>query len=261
MIWFEMLFYNERDFYVIKIIRKHLNTISSTNTWAKENMNLFDRTAVTLVTADSQTSGRGRMHRTWYSPPSQNIYASFCFYIDQEKWKECGSFAQVASLICAELISEYGLEADIKWPNDLLINGKKISGILMELVFSPTGCFVILGIGLNVNMPESDLELIGVPATSLSVELKRKLNLTQVLASLERKFLRDYELFLEQGFQPFFADYLKKNQRMIGQQIIFQQGDMQSRGKVESLTNEGYICLRLPNGELKVLGSGELIKI
>lgn len=255
-----MLFYSERDFYVIKIIKKHLNTISSTNTWAKENMYLFDQSAITLLTADAQTNGRGRLHRTWYSPPSQNIYASFCFYIDQARWKECGSFAQVAALICAELIADHGIEADIKWPNDLLIKGKKIAGILMELVFQPSRCFVILGIGLNVNMPESDLQLIGVPATSLYAELKKKLNLTQVLVSLEKKFLRDYELFLQQGFAPFFADYLKKNQRLIGQQIVFQQGDMQGRGKVESFTTEGYICLRLASGELKIMGSGELIK-
>lgn len=244
---------------MIKIVRYHLKTISSTNTWAKENQHVCDPMGITLITADAQVSGRGRGSRVWVSPPLCNIYASFCFFVPPERWHDCGCLTQISALSVAEIISEVGLQPEVKWPNDLLIHGKKVGGILMEVTPTSSAYFVVLGIGLNVNMTREDLALIGRPATSLAVESRRQFDLEEILKHLEVKFVRDYTLFLQEGFSPFAEAYFEKVQGLLGQEIVYQQGNVQGRGVVESMTNEGFLCLRLADGSFKLLSSGELL--
>ncbi|MBS4168231.1 biotin--[acetyl-CoA-carboxylase] ligase [Parachlamydia sp. AcF125] len=243
----------------MKIVQYRLNTVSSTNTWAKEHLHQLDREGVTLVTADVQTAGRGRLQRSWFSPPSQNIYASFCFFIPHSLRASCCCLAQISALFIDELIQEQGLIATIKWPNDLLIQSKKVAGILVETCVEEAHLMVILGIGLNVNMSEDDLLLIGRPATSLRVEANKTFDREGLLQDLQAKFLRDYDLFLKAGFSPFFEKYAKKVQGLIGKEMTLNQGHEQWRGVIEALTEVGFLQVRLADGSLKVASSAELL--
>jgi len=193
------------------------------------------------------------------SPPLCNIYASFCFFIEAERWRECGCLTQIAALNVAEVISRVGLKPEIKWPNDLLIQGKKVGGILMEVTPVDSTYFVVLGIGLNVNMSLEDLSLVNRAATSLTVESGCQFDLEDILKQLEDRFVSDYLLFLQKGFSPFAAAYLEKVQGLLGQEIVYQQGNVQGHGLVESMTDEGFLWLRLPDGTAKLLSSGELL--
>ncbi|MGE4573796.1 MULTISPECIES: biotin--[acetyl-CoA-carboxylase] ligase [Parachlamydia] len=242
----------------MKIVRHHLNTVSSTNTWAKEHRNQFDREVVTLITADAQTSGRGRLQRTWFSPPSRNIYATFCFFIPNTLRVSSYCLAQISALFIAELIQEQGLVVNIKWPNDLLIRDQKVAGILMETCVEDSYSLVILGIGINVNMTEEDLLLIERAATSLMVEAKRPFEREILLHSLEGKFLRDYTLFLKEGFSPFFERYAKEVQGLIGREVTLAQGNDQWRGVIDSITEAGFLLVRLSDGSLRVVSSAEI---
>ncbi|PJD94479.1 MAG: biotin--[acetyl-CoA-carboxylase] ligase [Parachlamydia sp.] len=243
----------------MKIVRYHLKTISSTNTWAKENQHVCDPMGITLITADAQISGRGRGSRVWVSPPLCNIYASFCFFVPSERWRECGCLTQIAALSMSKIIAELGLDPEIKWPNDVLIAGKKIAGILMELVPGDSTYFVVLGIGLNVNMSSEELALINRPATSLAVESGHPFDLANLLEQLTETFTNDYNLFLQEGFAPFAGVYQQHIQGLFGKTITYQQGIVYGNGIVESMTPEGYLIVRVRDGSLKVLNSGELL--
>lgn len=156
----------------MKISQRHFSEIDSTNTWAKNNAHLLPPGKLTLITADTQTCGKGRLGRQWISPPKQNLYASFCFFIDKGR-KDIGNISLLMAVSVSETLESLGFHPQIKWPNDILINGKKAGGILCELAElsgpSDQMC-AIAGIGLNINMPLEQLNEIDQPATSLLQE-------------------------------------------------------------------------------------------
>jgi BirA family biotin operon repressor/biotin-[acetyl-CoA-carboxylase] ligase len=151
------------------MIRHHLSSVDSTNDWAKRNLSLLDPSLINLVTADAQSAGRGSYGRNWYSPEHQNIYATFILFVNETSLDQ-SKYVQLLAQVTKKILEDKGIKASIKWPNDLQINHKKVAGILLE-----TSCFqdktaIIMGIGLNVNMPKEELVKLDQPATSLMVE-------------------------------------------------------------------------------------------
>jgi BirA family biotin operon repressor/biotin-[acetyl-CoA-carboxylase] ligase len=170
-----------------EIKRIHFNKIDSTNTWGKQNAISFERDKVTLITADEQTSGRGRFKRKWESPPGQNIYATFCFFT-QKTLAAVGEVSTLAAQAVAKTLEAHGLKPLLKHPNDVMLSGKKVSGILCETTSLDLLC-VIVGIGLNVNMPVEALEKIDQPATSLLAESGFTYDIESLLKSLQKYFV------------------------------------------------------------------------
>lgn len=231
----------------------HFDTIDSTNTWAKQNVHLFEDNSITLITADKQTAGRGRFKRTWVSPAQENIYATFCFFVDPKR-PDLGNIPQVLSLSCAKTLEQFN--PTLRWPNDILINGKKVAGILCETTMHENRLCFIAGIGVNVNMPLAYLEEIDRPATSLLVEQGTPLDHTKVLKQLEQTFVKDLALFLQQGFAPFLTPYREK---MLLPDKLLRFHDNQTiwEGHFDSINEDGSLNLRLPSGEVKRFIAGE----
>lgn len=242
----------------MEIIHKHFNTIDSTNNWGKSNCHLFDKNQMTIITADTQTSGRGRFKREWVSPPHENIYATFCFALDKGR-TDIGNVPQVLSLSALETIRHFGLHAKLKWPNDVLLSDKKVAGILCETVSFQDYFMVILGIGLNVNMSLSSLELIDRPATSLLNETAKTFSVESVLKILEETFVRDFEVFLTQGFKPFLEKYKELIWTSSQQKLRFHDNLNIIEGFFHSINNDGTLNLTLESGEIKRFLSGEFI--
>ena len=121
----------------MQIKRHHFETIDSTNTWAKQQAETFERGSLTLVTADRQTSGRGRLNRSWLSPAKENLYATFCFFLDSHR-QDVGNVPQVMALAATEILEQFDFNPTLKWPNDLLLRHKKLGGILKRDSSSPT---------------------------------------------------------------------------------------------------------------------------
>ncbi len=197
----------------MRLIHHHFEWIESTNTWAKENAHLLPPDAMIIVTADGQTAGRGQFKRPWSSPFKQNIYLSFCFFVDKNR-SDLGNIPQVLALSTISVLNQLGFTARLKWPNDLLVSQKKIAGILAETTMIDDQLCFILGIGLNVNMPFDLLEKVGQPATSLLHEnqlIKGEevslFDLQQIMEMLQEEFLKDYAVFNKEGFTPFLARY------------------------------------------------------
>lgn len=182
----------------------HFESIDSTNSWAKRSVTALDRTGLTCVSAACQTAGRGRLHRTWISPAGVNLYVSFCFFVPAER--DCLFQAgQLLGLSAAELLRRQGFDVRLKWPNDLLIAGKKVGGVLCETVAVDNGLCVIAGLGLNVNMEQTALDAIDQPATSLFATSGQKREIAPLLEDLAQIFDSYLEKFLAEGFESFFS--------------------------------------------------------
>lgn len=169
----------------MKIVDIHFHTLPSTNNWAKEHLEEYALDELVVITADEQTKGRGRFERTWHSPSHQNLYVTFVFFVKEE---DPLMITQTMARCLVSLLAKHSLHATIKQPNDIFINGKKIAGILTETRPHGNHFGVVIGVGLNVNMPDEVLQGVGQPATSLFAETGKMYEIGKILEELKRFF-------------------------------------------------------------------------
>jgi BirA family biotin operon repressor/biotin-[acetyl-CoA-carboxylase] ligase len=179
----------------------HLNTIDSTNAYAKAHAAEFPKDQITCITTDEQTAGRGQFQRTWLSPKGVNLYATFYFRLSARQ-KDLVNLAQMMACSFATVLLAEGLSPTIKWPNDIRLNGKKLSGVLCETEFHKDEVDIFLGIGVNVNTGSEVLANIDQPATSLKLETGRQWDRDLLLKNIQKQFAHDLELFKKEGFAP-----------------------------------------------------------
>ncbi|MFI5344514.1 MAG: biotin--[acetyl-CoA-carboxylase] ligase [Chlamydiales bacterium] len=238
----------------MKIQYVHLDSVDSTNNWVKSH--LAELSSLTCVTAEEQTAGRGRFKRHWVSPRGENIYATL--YLTVPLGTEyISNLGQIMAFACAKVLRGIGFEAELKWPNDILVQGRKIAGVLTETVTKREEIGVIIGIGINVNMPTVSLEAIGVPATSLLQLSQKKWDLKELTELLMNHFLQDLEVLKKLGFAPFQAPF-EKILAYKGQEITCRDGDQEIKGICLSMTQDGRLQILLTSGEIKLLTSGEV---
>lgn len=242
----------------MKVVRKHFETLDSTNTWAKSQAPLLPRDQMTLITAGMQTAGRGRFKREWVSPPDLNIYATFCFFLEKHR-EDLGNLPQILALSAAKTLEFLKFKPVLKWPNDVLLSGKKVAGILCETTPLSDQLCVALGIGLNVNMPLESLQKIDRPATSLLVESGRPGNVEEVLQLLQDTFMKDFELYLEEGFYPFLEEYRQRMAHKVGDSLKFHDNRVVWEGTFVEITTDGALHMQLPSGEVKRFIAGEIL--
>ncbi len=236
----------------------HLNTIDSTNTYAKTHAENFAADKITCITAEEQTAGRGRYQRKWTSPRGVNLYTTFYFCLPISTLHLI-SLAQVMAYSLTALLLREGLDPKIKWPNDIQLHGKKVSGILCETIFRSKDVQIILGIGINVNMSPEALATIDQPATSLKNETHREWDRKDLLKKLQKQFVSDLETFKEKGFAP-FHDLFEKRLALKGQTIRCFDGKKEWVGICHSVSSDGQLNLLLENQTLHTLRSGDIEK-
>ena len=200
-----------------------LENIDSTNLWAKTNIEeLEDKT---IVFAGAQTQGRGRLQRKWVDLGKGNLFMSIVLKPDKnyehyanltqylsvtlcKTLEEYGIKPEINVTLCKTL-EEYGIKPEIKWPNDVLVNGKKIAGILAETSVKGTKFKgLVLGIGVNLNAQEKDFSKIDKKVTSLNLEVGETIDMVEFKNKLVTSFFKDYNQFLEEGFKFIKRDYL-----------------------------------------------------
>ncbi len=106
----------------MEIIYYHLETVTSTNTWAKEQFKSFPKDALVVVTAQEQSAGRGRYERKWLSLKEKSLMASLCFSVQDE---DALRYTHLLAFALIDLLKEKGIQGSLKWPNDVLVHGKK----------------------------------------------------------------------------------------------------------------------------------------
>lgn len=235
----------------------HFNTIDSTNNWAKSNAHTLDPNKITCITTQEQTAGRGRWFRKWVSPKGENIYASIYFCVPRN-CPYLPNLGQLLSLSCAKILKKKGFSPQIKWPNDILLAGQKVAGILTEAVTFEDRVGVILGIGLNVNMSQEILKSIDRPATSLAQLSGHTWVVEQILEALLKQFLKDLDLLQSKGFSAFVSAY-EELLAYKGQMITCHNGLQPIKGICHSITPDGQLNLQLPDGQCVRISAGEII--
>lgn len=235
----------------------HFETIDSTNTWAKEHASELDLEGITCITAHEQTAGRGRQNRNWLSPKDENIYATLFFCIPKEA-PYVMNLSQALAIACCRGLKELGFDAKIKWPNDLLIEQKKVGGVLCELTSFKDRIGVVLGVGINVNMPEIVLHAIDQPATSLAALSNKPWPVKQVLHCLLSQFIESLNMLQYKGFSA-LKESFDELLAFRGENISFHNGDGVFQGKLHSITEDGRLNLELDSGEIKTFSAGDLV--
>lgn len=234
-----------------------LEEVDSTNLYAKNHLHVLeDRT---IIHAKRQTSGRGRLTRKWVDLGLGNLFASFVLKPSSNFDEKYSNLTQYLSVILAEVLEEYGLEPKIKWPNDVLINGKKIAGILSETVMQGTNFKgLVLGIGVNLLASADDLKLIeDKPVTALNLEIGKTISDDDFLAVLAEKFFVNYDEFLQKGFELIKSDYISRTS-FLDTEVCVQGFNDTKKGIARGITDSGELILEDDNKQF-VLTIGDIL--
>lgn len=224
--------------------------LSSTNTFLMDKQNGYNESG-TVVLAEKQTSGKGRKDRVWYSAPDSNLTFSILLTKDKFLTSNSSLINFAASLSVAFSIENlYQLKTELKWPNDVLLEGKKTSGILIEATSQGNKIerFVI-GIGINVNQP-SFQGTFNYPPTSIRNELGRNVEREKLLAEI----LNNFELLLEKikkNKSDVINDW-KSKCKMIGERISIVENDSEKFGIFYDIDEEGFLLLKTKDGIEKI---------
>ncbi len=216
----------------------------------------------TLVAAEEQTQGRGRLQRPWASALHHGIYFSLLLR-GPFTFERAPQATMISALSLTRLIqSSLGLEAGIKWPNDVLIQGKKVAGILTEAKSDQDQAhFLIVGIGINVNHSATDLAgPFRYPATSLAMESGCVLSRPQFLAAYLNVLEKDYEKWIKEGFGPFFKEW-ESSSWIINKTVTLQCSDGPISGRVEGFSPEGALRLLQRDGIERVFWAGDVERV
>ena len=212
-----------------------------------------------IVVADAQTKGRGRLNRVWQSPPGANLYVSAILRPRIEP-ATAPQITLMAGVAAAELLSGYCPEGvSIKWPNDVLVRGKKACGILTEMKASAGAVdFIILGIGLNVNMDREDFDdLLRGTATSLRIETGIAQDRLDVISRLFGFIEKWYRVFVQTGFAG-MRDAWLAHADILGRPIRVVDRDASQDGVVTGIDADGAILMRQENGSVQRVIAGDV---
>lgn len=180
-----------------------LEKTESTISWLKEHLLELDHTKATAVVAEEQTAGQGRMKgRVWSSPPGVNCYFSLCFFKEIPPEEMIYLTQLLAGTLC-ESLKKRGFSSYLKEPNDLMIAGRKVGGVVTHIVEQEGVKGIILSAGINVNTSAESLSAVGQPATSLFIESGLKLDREALLQEWLPLIAQVFERFSREGFTPF----------------------------------------------------------
>jgi BirA family transcriptional regulator, biotin operon repressor / biotin---[acetyl-CoA-carboxylase] ligase len=255
----------------IDVIKKHLDsraerdirlvdTVASTNAVLRE-LARAGAPEGTVVIADAQTAGRGRFAKPWFSPPGVNIYASV-LYRPAMAPREVGGFSFVASLAVSDAILAEGWRSTIKWPNDVLVGGKKVAGTLVEFA-AQDGLveYVILGLGVNVNVSRtalrSALGISGFAADSLSEVAGRDLDRNVLTGMILDALDRWVKTYRTGGLDPVLNAWRDRD-ILLGRRVEVRGEGPSWLGRVLGVDREGHLVLRDTRGKQRRVVAGEI---
>ena len=231
-----------------------LDEVGSTNTYAK---NHFDELPDgSLVVTRSQTAGRGRRGRAWFSPPGTN-FAGTVLFKRLEDGFHAGCLLGVATLsVLRELVPE--VPAYLKWPNDLYVEDRKLAGILSESARIEKGRVtgVVSGVGVNLNLPPEALAAIDQPATSLFAETNREFNLDFFSRKLAEQLIRYYIIYLKSA-GAILSEWKKAN-LLVGEALaVVDSHDMTHTGIFRAILEDGSMVFE-ENGATTTFQCGDV---
>jgi BirA family transcriptional regulator, biotin operon repressor / biotin---[acetyl-CoA-carboxylase] ligase len=238
----------------------YLAITESTNKEAKQ---LAEKglTGYSCIAAEEQSKGRGRLGRDWFSPAGGGLWFSILLKPDTVTPAEAAPITLVTAAVIAEYFNQnLKLPVKVKWPNDLLVNEKKLGGILTELKGEPDHIdYLVIGIGLNIAQNREDFPpVLRDKVTSLFIESGALKNRTSILLQLRDLLFKAYQLFFQEGFKPFRVQW-KKYSSILGHEVTVRLSGQTISGKAEDITEQGALILTDNSGAKKIINYGEII--
>ena len=235
----------------------YLETTDSTNTVAQQ-LARAGAAEGTVVIAETQTKGRGRLGRAWISPPFRNLYVSIVLRPPVAP-SEAPRLGLVVGLATAETVAEWAPGAALKWPNDVLIDGRKVAGILMEMDAEDDRVrSVVAGIGVNLNMSPNEVpddlrdKAISL-STAVGTPIDRVAFATRLLSRLEER----YDQFVQHGFAT-LRPLWDRLSCLQGRHVEIDDGGRRYRGLVCGIADDGALQLRDAGGAEITVVAGEV---
>jgi len=213
-----------------------------------------------VVFAESQTKGRGRLGRKWFSPAGKGLWFSVLLRPDLRPQGATQLTVTAATALVRAVVQQAGLAAQIKWPNDILLGGRKVAGVLTELS-AELDCIkhVILGIGMDVNVSPGDWPAeLRKEATSLKIEAGRAFRRADVAAAILRELDRGYALVREHQFAR-LAEEWEAHCSTLGHHVNIRIGERMVQGRAESLDEYGALLVRTEHGRLERVIGGDVM--
>jgi BirA family biotin operon repressor/biotin-[acetyl-CoA-carboxylase] ligase len=214
-----------------------------------------------VVLAEEQTAGRGRLGRSWHSERGTGIYATLLL-----RPKLSPVLAPLLTLLAglssrAAIQAQTGLNVELKWPNDLLLNGAKLGGILTEMHAEPTAVrFVVIGLGINVNQQKFPPDIAGL-ATSLRTESGKAHSRLELLVRLLTQFETDYNRFLLEGPSYVVDRFQREADFAQGKRVKVESARDTYFGKTDGLSPEGFLRVMKDDGQVLTVIAGDVTEV
>lgn len=233
------------------------DTVSSTQIVARELAGSGAKDG-TAVISDEQTEGTGRLKRKWHSPSNGGIWLSMIMRPDIPPY-HAPQLTLLTAVAAVQTLNKFGVNAGIKWPNDVLVEGRKIAGILTELhAESDKIHHVIIGIGMNINQPlESFPDELKEIATSVLIEKKQRVDRSEFLQSFFKNFEDIYLLYLEKGFEP-IKQLWEKLTITIGKKVTVQSLHGTLTGLATGINDDGVLIIMDEEQKSHLVYSGDI---
>ena len=244
------------------LVHQHFERVDSTQVQARLLVDVLPHDTCVILSAEEQTAGQGTHNRRWISPPHVNMYATFMFSLPRDD--RMPQIFQVAAIAVARTLREFGLQPQIKWPNDVLLNRKKVCGILCELTTHPDDQHrytCVAGIGLNVNMGKELCDGLDQPVTSMFVESGKTFSTHEVTIRVFHHLQECVNQFCQLGndSSSLFAE-LNSMLAFKGEAVSIETEEAPPslvQGKFLGITQEGYLQLEV-EGMTRVFDDGRL---
>jgi BirA family biotin operon repressor/biotin-[acetyl-CoA-carboxylase] ligase len=230
-------------------------TIDSTISYLKSN----PVSNVSVCLAEHQFKGRGRLGRSWYAPFGKNIYLS-CLYHFQKDVSELSGLSLIAGLAVVKALESYqlGSKLCVKWPNDIIYDGKKLGGILIDIQAETHGaCNAIISIGLNVNMRKDKDQKISQTWTSLLKILGHNVDRSELCARIINNLIVYVQRFDQHGLTVFNDEWLAVD-CLVNSKIALDNLKQRVSGIAKGINDHGHLLLQLSNGKIAAFSAGDV---
>ncbi|RVT42597.1 bifunctional biotin--[acetyl-CoA-carboxylase] ligase/biotin operon repressor BirA [Rheinheimera sediminis] len=210
-----------------------------------------------VLVAEAQTAGRGRRGKQWFSPFGCNLYFSMYWQLEQGIQAAMGLSLVVGLAVAKVLQQQWQLPVRLKWPNDLYIEHKKLGGILVELAGQTHAqCDVVIGLGLNIRMPDQTDKVVDQPWSDLTSALGQHIDRNLLVALLQHQLVKELQHFSQQGFTDYVQQFNQLDQ-FAGEQVILSSGSQTISGLCAGVDAQGGLVLDI-GGQKQSFYGGEL---
>ena len=245
----------------MKTIGRGIHCFDEVNSTTEKAIELADNAAEgTVIIAEKQKKGMGRFGREWFSPEG-GVYVSVILK-PKISPTNAPKITLIAGIAVAKVIRRLGLDAKIKWPNDVLIHGKKVCGILTNVITRDDKVdFAVVGIGINANVDISTFpKELHESATSLKEELKNEVSMEKIIKDLLYELEINYESLKEGKFAHLLNEW-KKLSDTIGKKVKIKIETEVIEGNAVGINKDGTLILKLEDGSLRKIIAGECIHL